>query len=63
MSKLSHRPTVSREAVSEPATRGRPERTTAEPTREKPLLWSRAMQEARGAAARLARRAFPWRYY
>ena len=64
MSALSDRLTGRREMSTAP----KPERhlatAAAEPKRDRPpLLWSRVMQEARGRASLLARRAFPWRYY
>jgi len=63
MTALGERPTVQREASGEPETRSRPEGAVADPQRHRALLWSRVMQEARGRARLLARRAFPWRYY
>jgi hypothetical protein len=63
MSAPSDRLAARREASALPE-RERPGVIVAtEPERERPLLWSRVMQEARGRALLLARRAFPWRYY
>jgi hypothetical protein len=63
MSTRSDPLTLSREASA----MAKPERqgATATPERQtdRPPVWSRVMHEARGQAARLARRAFPWRYY
>lgn len=63
MSALSDRLTGRREVSTAP----KPQRDLAtaavEPMRDRLLLWSRVMQEARGHALLLARRAFPWRYY
>jgi len=63
MSARADRPVVRREASAVPARESPRDAVAAEPKRERPLLWSRAMQEARGRALLLARRTFPWRYY
>jgi len=63
MSAPSDQLTVRREASALPEQERPRDAVAAEPQRERPLLWSRAMQEARGRALLLARRAFPWRYY
>ncbi|HKF72419.1 MAG TPA: hypothetical protein VKB68_11760 [Stellaceae bacterium] len=63
MTTLGERPTIQREASGGPEPRTRPDRAVADPERDRALLWSRVMQEARGRVRLLARRAFPWRYY
>jgi hypothetical protein len=63
MSALSDQLTEQREVNAVPEQESPRETAAAEPGRQQPLLWSRVMQEARGRALLLARRAFPWRYY
>lgn len=63
MSALSDRLTGRRDASAVPEQQRQSSRGVDEPKRDQPLPWSRAMQEARGRALLLARRAFPWRYY
>jgi len=63
MSTLSDRLTGRPELRVSAESRTQSVAVAAEPKRTRPLLWSRVMQETRGRALSLARRAFPWRYY
>jgi hypothetical protein len=63
MSALLDRLSVRREPATTSTSDERPATAAVEPKRDRPLLWSRVMQETRGRALLLARRAFPWRYY
>lgn len=63
MNTPADRMTVAREASARPDPEGHGMTAMAELRTDRLPLWSRVMQEARGRALSLARRAFPWRYY